>query len=1231
MSESTTIDTLKIDIQSSAAGVGPSIESVATALGNLRKNGAVGVAVRNLKGLAEALKQFQGVPDVGSKIGSLAIAMGSLSGVGSIRRVGNQLQNLGIALQELGSLEIEDVAPKIERIAKAVAPLSSLRASGFGSITNGLMRIKKVTETLDDATITAFAEKVEKLNTVLTPLSQKMTSIQSGLRGINTKARQATSGMRSFGGAVNTSTLNMSSWTNVARGLLAALRPIIDLLEKYISQAIEWDGVVSRFSRVFGSEAANVYSWVQRLNEEMQINTQQFMQYSSLFGEMLKGFGVDQTDAQKMAVGYTELAYDIWAATNDIYKTFESATDAVRQAISGEVESIRRAGYSIIESDLQQTAAKHGLTVSIEDATEAQKSYLRYLTLVDQAQAKGTVGAYAREMNTAEGAVRTLAQQIKSLGQAIGSLFIPALTAVIPYVQAFVEVVTDAVVALASLFGITLQPINWSSTSSGIDSATNSIEDLESATGGASSAAKELKKTLLGIDELNVLPSPTSGSSSGSSGAITGDLFEGLDVDSLWDESIFDQIQSQVDELKPKIIAILKVALAVAAVFAAWRIGKALFSAMDTISLFLKAASGSGAAQSAFTLFFGEKAIENLEKFMGIIRGTYIGKAIMGTGTTSLGATAGAIAAVVAAVAALATGLVLVFTKSEKFRTGLVTLFKGVSWVIDGVVDIIGDVCEMLGQMWLTTKEQLAGIVPQGVLDFLDALEIGIGDVLVTVGGFALFGPWGLAIEGVVLAIKALGIAFSDSLTEVDIFGEGISEITRNKVEPFLDQMDTLEQKMNTLDWGNVDITVGDIEDIQSQLSTIVATIVDELDSDKNAALAKLDPLRAAMGEDKYTELIDGINASYDKQAQVIKDGEAEILAIMTQASEEGRSLTEQEAARIAEIQRQMKETGVRYLSESETESNLILQRLRDSSAQITAEQASEIIKNAISARDETIAAANEQYEGILMEAQRMLDTGTISKEQYDEIVAAATQARDDTVAAANEQYANILATAQTKMGEYAKFIDETTGEIKKKWEVWWGDIVQGFTDFGSTISSWWTNTAKPILDTIGAGIAYIFNVETWKGWWDDLMAWWKGLEFPKLNVKLPHFTWSTKPATGWVAEVLEAVGLPASVPKLDISWYAAGGFPSVGELFVSRESGPEMVGRIGNKNAVANNDQIVEAIERGVYRAVSAAMGTQGSRDINLSVSGRQLMVAVAEEVRRETVRTGVNPMGVG
>ena len=48
----------------------------------------------------------------------------------------------------------------------------------------------------------------------------------------------------------------------------------------------------------------------------------------------------------------------------------------------------------------------------------------------------------------------------------------------------------------------------------------------------------------------------------------------------------------------------------------------------------------------------------------------------------------------------------------------------------------------------------------------------------------------------------------------------------------------------------------------------------------------------------------------------------------------------------------------------------------------------------------------------------------------------------------------------------------------------------------------------------------------------------------------------------------------------------AEGGYVDAGQLFVARESGPEMVGTIGNRTAVANNDQIVAGVSAGVAKA---------------------------------------------
>ena len=92
------------------------------------------------------------------------------------------------------------------------------------------------------------------------------------------------------------------------------------------------------------------------------------------------------------------------------------------------------------------------------------------------------------------------------------------------------------------------------------------------------------------------------------------------------------------------------------------------------------------------------------------------------------------------------------------------------------------------------------------------------------------------------------------------------------------------------------------------------------------------------------------------------------------------------------------------------------------------------------------------------------------------------------------------------------------------------------------------------------------------------------------------------------------------------LSGFASGGFPDTGEFFMARENGiPEMVGRIGNRTAVANNDQIVDAIEKGVYRAtINANSGGSGTNYFNVNVGNRKVYSGMAQNVKNENNRYG-------
>lgn len=75
-----------------------------------------------------------------------------------------------------------------------------------------------------------------------------------------------------------------------------------------------------------------------------------------------------------------------------------------------------------------------------------------------------------------------------------------------------------------------------------------------------------------------------------------------------------------------------------------------------------------------------------------------------------------------------------------------------------------------------------------------------------------------------------------------------------------------------------------------------------------------------------------------------------------------------------------------------------------------------------------------------------------------------------------------------------------------------------------------------------------------------------------------------------------------ADISSLGILGYADGGFPDYGDLFIANERGPELVGTIGNRTAVANSSSIETAIYNAVRSAMSDSSGGQ-SADIHVTV----------------------------
>ena len=181
-----------------------------------------------------------------------------------------------------------------------------------------------------------------------------------------------------------------------------------------------------------------------------------------------------------------------------------------------------------------------------------------------------------------------------------------------------------------------------------------------------------------------------------------------------------------------------------------------------------------------------------------------------------------------------------------------------------------------------------------------------------------------------------------------------------------------------------------------------------------------------------------------------------------------------------------------------------------------------------------------------------------------------------------------------------------------------WRDMADGIRvgiqDKWNNVVNWWDS--KPSLHAISVAIEDFADKvrNMWynfKDWWDNL-----GLSFP--HMKMPHFDIDG-----------EFSLMPPQVPKISVDWYANGGFPNKGQLFVANEVAPEMVGTMDGRTAVANQQEITtgiaNAVYPAVYNAVVAAM-SEANNNVNITLQGDadKLFTMVQDKANNYTNMTG-------
>lgn len=163
-------------------------------------------------------------------------------------------------------------------------------------------------------------------------------------------------------------------------------------------------------------------------------------------------------------------------------------------------------------------------------------------------------------------------------------------------------------------------------------------------------------------------------------------------------------------------------------------------------------------------------------------------------------------------------------------------------------------------------------------------------------------------------------------------------------------------------------------------------------------------------------------------------------------------------------------------------------------------------------------------------------------------------------------------------------------GTIKENTEDAWSSMDD---TIGTALGAWPGETKTALDDIVSESEGFDGRVQTAMGDFYSVghnAATSLADGFKAVHIPSPHFNVATVGAS--------AAGIGFSLPSVNIAWYANGGFPEMGQMFIARERGPEMVGTIGRKTAVANNEQITDAIATAVKAAVIEALMMAGQSE---------------------------------
>lgn len=237
--------------------------------------------------------------------------------------------------------------------------------------------------------------------------------------------KQAQSGLKRAGSAVGT-------FLKVAGGAALAYAgfKLLEYGKNAVKMAGDLEQSVGAIDTVFKGNAGQMHQWSKDAQTTVGLTRNEFNELGTLIGTQLKNGGTAMDQLAPKTNQLITLGADLSSMFGG---TSKEAVEALSSALKGERDPIERYGVSLNQAKIDAEAAALGFKkVGGSLSNEANQAATLSLIMKQTADAHGN---FAKESNTMQGQMARADATWKNIQTTIGQLFLPAITAVMTFIN----------------------------------------------------------------------------------------------------------------------------------------------------------------------------------------------------------------------------------------------------------------------------------------------------------------------------------------------------------------------------------------------------------------------------------------------------------------------------------------------------------------------------------------------------------------------------------------------------------------------------------------------------------------------------------------------------------------------------------------------------------------------------------------------------------------------------